>query len=111
MPVYDFTCAECGDFREFLSIDQRNEPTACPSCDRIGRRVIRAPNLALMNPNMRKAHGINEKSRHEPRTSQSHTCGGGCGCGTKIRPARMKDTKLGQLQTQKASARPWMLGH
>jgi putative FmdB family regulatory protein len=111
MPVYDFNCEECGDFRAFLSIDQRNDPTPCPSCLETGRRVILAPNLALMHPHTRKAHGINEKSRHEPRVSQSHSCGSGCGCGTKVRPARVRDTKLGQLNSQKPSARPWMLGH
>lgn len=111
MPVYDFACGTCGDFRAFLTIDERNLPTTCPSCLEIGRRLILAPNLAMMNPNTRKAHGINERSRHEPRVSQSHTCASGCGCGSKVRPARTKETKLGKLNTQKASARPWMLGH
>lgn len=111
MPVYDFTCSECGDFRALLTIDERNEPTPCPECSRVGKRLILAPNLALMNPIKRKATAINEKSRHEPRISTGHTCGGGCGCGTKIRPTRTKETKLGVLNTQKPTARPWMLGH
>jgi putative FmdB family regulatory protein len=111
MPVYDFTCTHCGDFREFLMIDQRNDPTACPECSRIGKRNILAPNLALMSPIRRKASAINEKSRHEPSVRTSHSCGSGCGCGTKIRPTRTKETKLGVLQSQKATARPWMLGH
>ncbi len=111
MPVYDFNCPECGDFRALLTIDERNDPTPCPECSRVGQRLILAPNLALMNPIKRKATAINEKSRHEPRISNAHSCGSGCGCGTKIRPARVRDTKLGQLQGQKATARPWMLGH
>ncbi len=111
MPVYDFTCAACGDFREFLLIARRNDPVPCRICSRIARRVIGAPNLALMNPITRKAIAVNEKSRHEPRVSTGHSCGSGCGCGTKIRPARQSETKLGQLQGQKATARPWMLGH
>jgi len=111
MPVYDFTCSDCGDFRALLTIVERNEPTSCPSCDRVGQRLILAPNLALMNPIKRKATAINEKSRHEPRMSTGHSCGSGCGCGTKIRPSRTKETKLGVLQGQKATARPWMLGH
>lgn len=111
MPVYDFTCSDCGDFREFLSIEERNDPIACPTCSRVARRLILAPNLALMSPIQRKASAVNEKSRHEPRVSSGHSCGSGCGCGTKIRPARTKETKLGVLQGQKPSARPWMLGH
>lgn len=115
MPVYDFHCSHCGDFRALLAIDERNAPTPCPECSRIGQRVILAPNLALMNPVTRKAHAVNEKSRHEPRTSSSHSCGSGCGCGAtkdrKIRPTRTRETKLGVLNSQKPTARPWMLGH
>ena len=111
MPVYDFTCEACGDFRELLTIAERHDPVSCPTCSRVGRRLILAPNLALMNPIKRKATAINEKSRHEPRVSTAHSCGNGCGCGTKIRPERVKETKLGKLQSQKATARPWMLGH
>ncbi|NJM36863.1 MAG: zinc ribbon domain-containing protein [Akkermansiaceae bacterium] len=111
MPVYDFTCGDCGDFRMLRTINERNEPASCPLCTRISRRMILAPNLALMNPVVRKASSINEKSRHEPRVSSSHSCGSGCGCGTKIRKNRVKETKLGKLQSQKPSARPWMLGH
>ena len=111
MPVYDFTCEDCGDFSEFLPIERRNEPIPCPSCEKNGRRLILAPNLALMNPLRRRATAINEKARHEPRVSTGHSCGSGCGCGTKIRPVRTKETKLGVLQSQKPSARPWMLGH
>ena len=114
MPVYDFACQDCGDFREFLAIDERNNPVPCPSCSRIARRVILAPNLALMSPVGRRAAAINEKSRHEPRVSGGHSCGSGCGCcsgATKIRKNRVRETKLGTLQSQKPTARPWMLGH
>lgn len=111
MPVYDFTCEDCGDFRELRTIDERNEPASCPACSRIAQRLILAPNLGLMNPLQRKAATINEKSRHEPRVSGGHSCGSGCGCGTPVRNKRIKETKLGKVQTQKPNARPWMLGH
>ncbi|MFT3991940.1 MAG: zinc ribbon domain-containing protein [Luteolibacter sp.] len=112
MPVYDFTCETCGDFRVLRMISERNDPAPCPSCARLGRRLILAPNLAVMAPLQRKAASINEKSRHEPRVSGgSHSCGSGCGCGTPVRNKKLMDTKLGKVQTQKANARPWMLGH
>ncbi|MBX3743366.1 MAG: zinc ribbon domain-containing protein [Akkermansiaceae bacterium] len=111
MPVYDFTCGDCGDFREVRSIDERNNPARCPDCRKAARRMILAPNLGLMNPVARKASAVNEKSRHEPRVSNPHSCGSGCGCGTPVRGIRRKETPLGVLQTQKPSARPWMLGH
>ncbi len=113
MPIYDFNCQHCGDFQAMLTISERNDPTRCPGCARTARRLVMAPNLAVMNPVARKASAINERSRHEPRIRESHTCGSGCGCGTstKIRPARKRDTKLGVLAGQKPGARPWMLGH
>lgn len=111
MPVYDFSCGTCGDFRELRTIDERNDPARCPACEGVAQRLILAPNLGLMQPAARKANAINEKSRHEPRVSSPHSCGSGCGCGTSVRPNRMKKTPLGTLQAPKASARPWMLGH
>lgn len=113
MPVYDFTCRDCGDFRELRTIAERNEPALCPLCTGQAQRLILAAGLALMNPFLRKAHGVNEKSRHEPKIRDSHSCGSGCGCssGPKIRNNKIKETKLGKLQSQKSTARPWMLGH
>lgn len=112
MPVYDFTCQDCGDFRDLRTIAGRDDPAFCPHCEAPARRLILAPNLGLMNPLQRKAATINERSRHEPRVSGSaHSCGSGCGCGTPVRSKPLKETKLGKVQTQKPSARPWMLGH
>jgi putative FmdB family regulatory protein len=113
MPIYDFDCSECGEFRVMLPISHRNDPMRCPDCARPAVRLVMAPNLATMSPAVRKASAINERSRHEPRVRESHSCGSGCGCGTgkRIRPERKKDTKLGVLTGQKAGARPWMLGH
>lgn len=113
MPIYDFHCRGCGEFRAMLPISRRNDPMACPDCAGIASRLVMAPNLATMSPLVRKASAINERSRHEPRVRESHSCGSGCGCGTgkKIRPERKKETKLGVLAAQKPGARPWMLGH
>lgn len=115
MPVYDYACDDCGCFQEFRSIEERNFPAACPVCEHEAVRLIIAPNLALMNSARRHAFATNERSRHEPKISTAHSCSSRCGCGTnhstKIRPNRTRDTKLGKLQSQKPSARPWMLGH
>lgn len=114
MPLYDFECECCGSFQEFRSIEERNEPLLCPYCELESRRLILAPNLALMSPVRKHAYATNERSRHEPKMSTAHNCNSRCGCGTKgqkIRPDRVKETKLGKLQSQKATARPWMLGH
>jgi putative FmdB family regulatory protein len=113
MPLYDYSCAACGDFRLLRPMAKRNAPARCPDCQQTATRQILAPALALMNPARRKAFATNEKSRHEPRVSQAHSCGSGCGCGpgSSIKPKRQKKTKLGTLQSGKATSRPWMLGH
>lgn len=115
MPVYDYTCQECGDFVLFRPVEERNHAASCPCCQGVAQRFISAPNLALMNPVKRRAHSVNERSRHDPRVSNAHQCSSRCGCGTpggtKIRPDRKKKTRLGVMQTQKSGSRPWMLGH
>jgi len=112
MPVYNYNCVECGEFHLLRTIAERNEPAACPDCAQEGMRLISAPNLALMNPVTRKATFINERSRHEPRVSGGHSCNSRCGCGSPLKKAgRIQKTKLGDLQAQKVTARPWMLGH
>lgn len=131
MPVYNYTCQDCGDFELFRSIEERNHLATCPVCSGLAERFIVAPNLALMNRNVRFAHATNERNRHEPRLStggsaameaemaprhrRGHTCGSGCNYGPAsskgVRQKRYVETKLGKLQAQKQSARPWMLGH
>jgi putative FmdB family regulatory protein len=111
MPIYDFECVLCGEFSASSTIAKRDKPLDCPECGLEAKRLISAPNLALMNPVGRKAATLNERSAHAPRVSIGHSCGSRCGCGTKIRSGRTKQTRLGVAQTPKAGARPWMLGH
>ena len=111
MPFYDFHCELCGEFGAFRSIDERDSALECPECGLAARRLVSAPNLALMSPVARKAAKINERSAHAPRVSSGHSCHTRCGCGTKIRKGRTKNTRLGLAQSAKPGARPWMLGH
>lgn len=132
MPVYNYSCEECGEFELYRSIEERNHAACCPDCSAPAERFIVAPNLALMNRNVRFAHATNERSRHEPRFStggsaaaeaelaksskrRGHTCSSSCNHGPagskSVRNKRYVQTKLGNLQAQKQSARPWMLGH
>lgn len=118
MPVYLFQCTNCEeDFTLLRSIDERTLPAACPCCRGEAKRLVTAPNLAVMSPLRRHAAATNERSQHEPRVSQSqgHSCRSGCGCGgpaSKGKAQPLRNTKLGEVKTQtKRSARPWMLGH
>ncbi|TGQ49811.1 zinc ribbon domain-containing protein, partial [Mesorhizobium sp. M4B.F.Ca.ET.211.01.1.1] len=46
MPVYDYTCAECGHFETVRRIAERDEPAPCPQCgNEAARVVIGAPSL------------------------------------------------------------------
>ncbi len=113
MPLYNFHCNDCGEFYLFRSIDTRNDPAACPECSADASRLILAPNLSIMSPSVRRAHSVNERSRHEPKISGTHTCSSSCGCGTgkKVKPTLTRETKLGKLNASRATSRPWMLGH
>ena len=68
MPLYDYTCSACGDFRLLRSMVRRNAPARCPDCKETGSRLILAPALALMSPQRRKAFC---HQRAQPSRTQS----------------------------------------
>jgi len=117
MPLYEYRCAQCGNFTLHRMVEQRDRLTSCPCCAAKADRLITAPNLSLMSPLRRDAFTRNEKSRHEPSVSNRHSCGPRCGCGKPNQNAgkRSKPTvkipKLGVLETPRKRNRPWMLGH
>jgi putative FmdB family regulatory protein len=116
MPFYDYECSFCGTFTQWRTMEDRNISAACPECAGKAERLMAAPNLSLMSSHSRKAHAINEKSRHEPRVTGTHRCGAGCGCGP-ARNVRQKSTrtvdlgKAGKFEASRKTKRPWMLGH
>lgn len=113
MPVYEFNCRSCGNFPHMASIAERDQPVRCPDCGVLARRMVSAPNLAVMTPQRRDAHARNEKSRHEPAMTSRHRCGSSCGCSSAKTKAKREVTvpKLGSFQTTRKRNRPWMLGH
>lgn len=107
MPLYDYECQLCGPFTLSRSMSARNDPAHCEECGLEAGRVIHAPNLALMNPLSRKASIINERSQHQPRVTNRHSCSSRCGCGGAGKPEK----KRNRFQAGKPNSRPWMLGH
>ena len=108
MPLYDYRCDGCGDFRAWQSMNQSDADVACPSCAQDASRQVTAPSLALMPANNRIAHGRNEKSADQPEVvkrssmpaenkggSHAH-CGHGQGHGQGYGHSH---------------GRPWMIGH
>jgi len=115
MPIYEYDCAECGDFTMLRPMAERDQPCACPYCAGESRRVIlSAPRLSTMAGNTRAAIETNERASHAPQTvaeyasKRKHPAGCSC-CGpskpnlpTKANPHALKG---------KPAGRPWMISH
>jgi putative FmdB family regulatory protein len=70
MPLYDYTCATCGGFREWRPLAVSADPAPCPSCAMPAPRAIAAPFFSRLSRGTRIAHERNEKSAHEPAVVQ-----------------------------------------
>ena len=70
MPLYDYRCVSCGDFREFRPMTESNTSRACPVCGAPSERVIAAPFLAAKDTN----------SRRNDQTGAPRACGHAHGC-------------------------------
>jgi putative FmdB family regulatory protein len=112
MPLYDYACEDCGDFRALRPISERDRPLECPECGEPAARVLTAPQLNLMASANRIANARNEKSAHEPAVVQRVS-------GTERHahaPGKHKHDKHcnhshGKAQKSHAPPRPWMIGH
>jgi len=74
MPLYDYRCASCGDFREFRPMTESGTSLVCPVCGAPSERVIAAPFLAGRDPGSGSA---------QPRSNQTifpRACGHAHGC-------------------------------
>ncbi|MFN0304134.1 MAG: FmdB family zinc ribbon protein [Burkholderiales bacterium] len=74
MPLYDYHCASCGDFREIRPMTESGASQMCPICRAPSERVISAPFFTGKNPNGGTETGRTDQSRVSWR---SH-CGFGC---------------------------------
>jgi putative FmdB family regulatory protein len=113
MPVYEYLCNDCGPFTDLRPMAECDDPQICPRCDISSPRVIlTAPNFSCMPAEKRKAHAVNEKSRHAPKAlaeyKAAHASGCSC-CSGKISARQMTRTKSGAKGFP--TARPWMISH
>jgi putative FmdB family regulatory protein len=74
MPLYDYRCASCGDFRAFRPMKDSSASGVCPACGATSERVIGTPFLAGK-----------DSGRGVARTGTGHTgfpraCGHGHAC-------------------------------
>lgn len=113
MPTYDYACPTCGGFDAFRTVASRDDPAACPQCGTASKRVFAtAPRLALMEGSTRRAIDVNERARHEPKSSDGyarlkHPAGCGC-CSTSLRSATVTAANGNKAFPSK---RPWMISH
>lgn len=114
MPTYDYACRDCGGFDALRSVSERNEPAACPECGGASPRVYAtAPRLALLEEGTRRAMDVNERARHEPRSSRDYQRlkhPAGCGCCSTGRSSKATVTAPNGAKAF-PSKRPWMISH
>jgi putative FmdB family regulatory protein len=89
MPVYVFTCRECGPFELPRPMAEAGKAAHCPACHRKARRVFTPPGLARLARPVRRALETEEASACEPQVA-THTTG---------RP----------IQGRRSPAPPWVL--
>jgi putative FmdB family regulatory protein len=78
MPVYDYSCNECGVFTASRPMSEYKAPATCPTCGAQAERVfVTAPAVAGMDAGARTAMASSERSAGEP-TRGGH--GAGCAC-------------------------------
>ena len=103
MPLYDYVCDDCGDFRSWRKMSESGDSMACPTCEQIVGRAVTAPSLALIPNNNRIAHSRNEKSADQPdvvtRSSMDNSHAGAHQCSGHGHHAGH------------SHGRPWMIGH
>lgn len=90
MPLYDYTCANCGDFEAWRTMAEVSQPMACPTCDDVAMRLLVAPNISLNGGSLKSRLGASAEPRLVKRQE--------------------KVTSMPKNQSQRGG-RPWMLGH
>lgn len=74
MPLYDYQCASCGDFRTFRPMRESDLPQPCPGCEVPCERTLVAPFLAGESP----SGWLTNPRRNHPGGSWRAACGFGC---------------------------------
>jgi putative FmdB family regulatory protein len=66
MPVYMFSCRECGPFELSRPMAETGRPAHCPICFRDARRVFTPPGITRLATPVRQVLETEEASAHEP---------------------------------------------
>lgn len=74
MPLYDYRCVSCGDFREFRPMTESSASRVCPICGALSERAIVAPFLAGKDPSGRSARRPNDHTSFPRACGHTHGC-------------------------------------
>lgn len=109
MPMYDYACADCGEFTALRPLAQWRDPAACPQCGVLSGRIVGgAPAVSALSSAVNRAHAANERSANEPRSTRA---GHGLNCGCCGARPRGRTRTSGDGAKSFAGARPWMISH
>lgn len=106
MPIYQYTCADCGPFENAAPISRFADPCDCPTCGALSpRNLLSVPQLSKLAPSARNAHAVNERSAHSPKRAKAN--------GLKPMGPKINGKALTRADGSKSlsGGRPWMLSH
>jgi putative FmdB family regulatory protein len=78
MPLYDFRCARCGEFRARGSIKTAGAPAPCPVCGAACAKLLSAP---FVGGAAGASGWLARPQGQGGRANWRHACGFGCACG------------------------------
>jgi putative FmdB family regulatory protein len=73
VPIYAFSCGQCGPFEVTRGMAQAAAPISCPSCGGVARRLFTPPALARLSKPVRGLLDLEQKSAHEPAVVSEKT--------------------------------------
>ncbi|SDJ34390.1 putative regulatory protein, FmdB family [Frankineae bacterium MT45] len=76
MPIYEFRCPSCAEFRLRLPIAaETSAPVRCPVCSEHSPRVFRAPGVARTPGGLAVVRSLEEASRDQPQVVRRAAAG------------------------------------
>ena len=103
MPLYDYECMTCGEFREWRKMSEWEASVPCPNCSLPAPRRAAAPMLAVLSTNNRIAHEPKVLRRQDLSPHHRHH-----GHRHEVNP--LLKQQFGEVHRSPPD-RPWMVGH
>lgn len=89
MPLYEFRCANCGEFEKWQMLAEAGNPVSCPQCDRPSEKIFSPPNINLNSGGL----NLRRTESKEPQLVK-----------------RDREPKSPRYKQSRCD-RPWMIGH